>query len=99
MLSYKHRYNVSKLLQIYAIRELSNLLPISEHRVILNLVAPGLCSTEIDHNMSTVSRFGVSVLRSVLARSAEQGSWTLVHAAQSEEDSHGKFLSDCEIKE
>jgi hypothetical protein len=86
-------------LQVYAIRALSARLPISDSGVVLNLVTPGLCSTDIDRDFSTMSRVGVSILRFLIGRTAEEGSRTLVHAGLSGKSSHGKYLSDCEIKE
>lgn len=35
----------------------------------------------------------------LLARSAEQGSRTLVHAVLGDEETHGKYLADCEASE
>lgn len=39
----------------------------------------------------------VAILRFFLARSTEVGSRTLVHAASQGPESHGQYLSDCEI--
>jgi NAD(P)-dependent dehydrogenase (short-subunit alcohol dehydrogenase family) len=99
MLIIFHRYNVSKLLQVHFVRALAARLPILQSGVVINMVTPGLCNTEIDRDMSTVSRISVNVLRFLIGRTAEEGSRTLVHAALSGEESHGKYLSDCEIKE
>jgi hypothetical protein len=93
------RYNVSKLLQVYAIRALSARLPAYKSGVVLNLVTPGLCSTDIDRDFSAMSRIGVSIARFLIGRTAEEGSRTLVHAALSGASTHGKYLSDCELKE
>jgi hypothetical protein len=41
----------------------------------------------------------IAVMRLLVGRTAEQGSRTLIHAAVAGEESHGKFLSECEIKE
>ncbi|RSL96103.1 hypothetical protein CEP52_011673 [Fusarium oligoseptatum] len=72
------RYPLSKLLQIYATRHLASLFPLSETGVVINVLNPGLCKTELNRN----------------ARGR-----TLLHAAVAGTESHGKYVSDCEIKE
>lgn len=44
------RYPKTKLLEIYAVRELASLLPVSESGVIINTVSPGLCYSDLDRN-------------------------------------------------
>ena len=41
----------------------------------------------------------IKIFRLLLARTAEEGSRTLLHATVAGEESHGSYLSDCEIKE
>jgi len=41
------RYNVSKLLEIYIIREIAATRPYDSHRVIVNCVPPGCCHSEL----------------------------------------------------
>jgi hypothetical protein len=41
----------------------------------------------------------IGALRFVFARTAEEGSRTTVHGVVAGNDSHGQFLSGCEIKE
>ncbi|KAJ4351740.1 uncharacterized protein N0V89_007083 [Didymosphaeria variabile] len=93
------RYALTKLVQHYAIRELAALCPVERTGVTINVIAPGLCSTGLGHDTSTKTRAMVGVLRAAFARTAEQGSRTILHGVVAERDSHGKMLSGCKIKE
>lgn len=67
--------------------------------MIINYVNPGLCYTELARNAGFGFWVMISIMRLLLARSAEVGSRTLLHAAFAGEETHGKFLSACEVKE
>ncbi len=84
---------------MYVVRALAARLPISKCGVIINLLNPGLCYTELTRNLGPALKVYVAVLRFLLARSAEAGSRRLLHASVAGEESHGKYCSDCEIKE
>lgn len=86
-------------MEIYSVRELASLLPVSKTGVVINTVNPGLCTTELSRNLNWVGRSRIALMRLLLGRTAEQGSRTLLHAAVAGEESHGKYVSDCEIKE
>lgn len=95
------QYPKSKLLQIYAVRQLASLLPVNSSTsggVIINAVSPGLCYTELDRNASGPSKIAVATLRKLLARTAEEGSRTLLQAAMAGADSHGAYCSECRVK-
>lgn len=92
-------YNVSKLLEVYAVRELATLLPVSDSGVVVNMVNPGLCYSDLGRNVGLLYRMQIGLLRLLMARSTEVGSRTLIHAAVAGVDSHGKYCSECEIKE
>ena len=90
------RYNVSKLLEVFACREIAKHCPQSQLNVTLNFVNPGFCHSELMRNMDNI---GLRVLKAMLCRSTEMGSRTLVHAGVGiGPESHGKFLSDCKIE-
>ncbi|KAJ4228010.1 hypothetical protein NW759_004099 [Fusarium solani] len=93
------RYPLSKLLQIYATRHLASLFPLSETGVVINVLNPGLCKTELNRNARGFLKYQILMLRLFLGRTPEQGSRTLLHAAVAGTESHGKYVSDCEIKE
>ena len=91
-------------MEVYIVRTLAERLPLAEHGVIINTVNPGLCSTDLIRNIGTtitgwLIKIFVKMMRAFLARTAEEGSRTLLHAAVAGQESHGKYLSDCEIKE
>ena len=93
------RYSLSKLVEMYAIREFAAGFPVSETGVIINMVSPGLCSTNLGHDAAPSRRALQGVLRAMMARTAEEGSRTILHGVIAGEESHGKHLSGCQIKE
>ncbi|KIH93589.1 short chain dehydrogenase/reductase family oxidoreductase [Sporothrix brasiliensis 5110] len=92
------QYPKTKLLQIYAMRQLASLLPIATTGVVINAVSPGLCYTDLDRNASRPARLVLAAMRMLLARTAEEGSRTLLHAALAGPDSHGAYCSECRVK-
>ncbi|UKZ82536.1 hypothetical protein TrVFT333_010325 [Trichoderma virens FT-333] len=97
--TYDNRYPVSKMFEHFAARELASMKPVSETGVIVNVVDPGLCKTELNHELSAFTRFKAWCAKLVMGRSAEEGSRTLIHGIAAGEDSHGKYLTSCEIRE
>ncbi|KAF2456237.1 putative short-chain dehydrogenase [Lineolata rhizophorae] len=93
------RYPLTKLLQIYAVRQLASLFPVSDTNVVINAVNPGLCTTELARNAGFIFRLQLGLMKLLLGRTAEEGSRTLLHAAVAGVASHGKYVSDCRIKE
>lgn len=96
---FDNRYNVSKLFEHLAVRELASLKPVSETGIIVNLVDPGLCKTEFIHEQSAFTRFKAWCVKLIMGRSPEMGSRTLIHGIAAGEESHGKYLTACEIRE
>ncbi len=90
---------MTKLLEIYATRQLASLLPPHQTGVVVNILNPGLCKTELSRNADWKGRLIIGTMRLALGRTAEEGSRTLLHAAVAGPDSHGKYLSACEIRE
>lgn len=93
------RYPSTKLLEIYAVRQLASLLPVSRSGVVVNVVSPGFCYSELDRNVGTIPRMGIAVMRKLLARTAEEGSRNLLQAAFAGPESHGAYCSECQVKE
>ena len=65
-------------------------------------VSPGLCATDIDHE-STSSMITGPLKRLVMpfiARTAEMGSRTIIHAAvgKNDEVKQGKYLANCKVE-
>ena len=99
MLKLIDRYSLSKLLQVLAVRRLARLAPVGKTGVVINLINPGLSSTGLVRYSSFSTKLIISTLRLLIGRSAEWGSRTLLHGMAAGEESHGKYLSYCEIKE
>lgn len=93
------RYAVSKFLEHMATRELAALVPVSESGVVMNLVNPGLCKTNLTRNVSVFDRIKGWLAKAAIGRTSEMGSRTLIHGIAATEESHGKYLTACEIQE
>ncbi|PYH86083.1 NAD(P)-binding protein [Aspergillus uvarum CBS 121591] len=95
------RYDTSKLVQLYLVRALAEHLSQStKPAVTINAVSPGLCKTGLLRETALAARILISPIKAVLARSAEEGSRTLVHAAGPDNgETHGKYLRDCKVTE
>lgn len=98
--NWAEHYAITKLLQVLTVRALSTLhKPPSSTTtttpVTINCVNPGLCHSELARDMGW--RFWL--FKALVARSTEQGSRTLVHAAAQGPDSHGCYLSECAVVE
>ncbi|KAI5990193.1 short-chain dehydrogenase [Pisolithus albus] len=97
------RYNVSKLLQVMFVRELAARLP-SPTTVVACTVQPGFCRSNLfrDLDGKWYARSLLSLMSALLsARTPEQGSRTLVHAAVGDDPlaMHGRYLSSCQVTE
>lgn len=90
------RYNVSKLLEILVIRYWTRVLikDRSKYPVVINCVTPGLCKSDLvkDMGMAPV------VFKTLLGRSLEVGSRTLVNAAALP-NSAGEYIIDDHVSE
>ncbi|KNG52499.1 nad(P)-binding protein [Stemphylium lycopersici] len=90
------RYNVSKLLEILALRYMTRVLmkDRSKYPVVINCVTPGLCKSDLvkDMGMAPV------VFKKLLGRTVEVGSRTLVNAA-SLPNSAGEYIIDDKVSE
>ncbi|KAH7225194.1 hypothetical protein BKA60DRAFT_255570 [Fusarium oxysporum] len=96
------RYNVSKLLVVMLVRSIAAAMkegPHSAQPIILNNVHPGLCESELDKDVKGLPRYLLSIAKALVARKTEEGSRTLVHSAAAGEESHGKYMSECRVRE
>ncbi|PYH46503.1 putative short-chain dehydrogenase/reductase family protein [Aspergillus saccharolyticus JOP 1030-1] len=95
------RYDTTKLIQLYLVRAVAEHLSLSNKpAVTINAVSPGLCKTGLLRETPLAARILISPIKAVLARSAEEGSRTLVHAAGPDNgETHGKYLRDCKMTE
>lgn len=62
--------------------------------VIINLVNPGLCQSELAREASWI----IHAAKAIFARTTEAGSRTLVYAAQAGQETHGQYVSNCQVE-
>lgn len=107
MLTKSLRYPTSKLLLLYAIREIAARSPVSaKSDVVINVMTPGACKSDIFRDdvpwYSWLGQmFFQHVVMASFARTTEVGGRTLVNAVEPDlgDDAHGAFLMDCKIAE
>ena len=92
------RYFDSKLLEILYGRALASAISSSSsssHKplVVINLLNPGFCASDLFREPSAAFRLQLKVM----GRSVEEGSRALVDAVGRGTDSHGEYLSDCKV--
>lgn len=85
------RYQTSKLLEVLAVREIAPRLQGSG--VVLNMLNPGLCHSELGREGSIV----LTIMKAILARTTEVGSRTLVASAAATAEAHGQYMSDGKV--
>jgi retinol dehydrogenase 12 len=96
------KYNTSKLLEILTIRSLALALSAastSKPKIILNTLTPGFCHSALMRSARFPLNVAAYIGKLILARSTEVGSRTLVAAASAGEESHGKYMADCKVRE
>ena len=89
------RYNVSKMLEVLVCREIASHHPNSQMKVTLNFVNPGWCHSEL---MRELSNPMITVIKKLFCRTTEVGSRNLVHAGVAGPETHGKYVSDCQVR-
>ncbi|KAK5059875.1 hypothetical protein LTR84_009758 [Exophiala bonariae] len=94
------RYELTKLMEQLWERELAKRIAVgSKHgdmQVVVNCVNPGWCATELSRYYDKGRIVGF--IFSLIGRTAESGSRTLVHAVTAGKETHGQYLSECQVK-
>lgn len=91
------RYNLTKLLVVYATREFSERdAGSAKGRLILNTPNPSFCKSNLADEMRNDTGFQMG--ENMLARSTEEGSRALVHGLLVGEESHGQYLTNCHVQ-
>jgi retinol dehydrogenase-12 len=99
----KDRYFASKLIVMFCVRELADLISTKNKNdsgrgdVIVNCPAPGFVATELEQDNPEALSY--LVMEKVLARTPEVGSRCLVDGLVRGMESHGAYLSECVVKE
>lgn len=92
-----NRYGPTKLAETLAVRHLAReLVPADKTGVIINLVCPGLCVTNLARNAPQDFTEKLREMHANFGRTAEDGSRTLLHGVVAGVESHGKLLHSCE---
>ncbi|KIW14544.1 hypothetical protein PV08_07328 [Exophiala spinifera] len=97
----RERYFLSKLPVMLLVKRFAKVLtasaeadPIGKPLVVINNVAPGLCNTNLFRDAPAATR----LVLSRVARSSEHGARTLVHGGTAGKETHGQYLSECQVK-
>lgn len=96
----KNRYSESKLLNIYMTAGFKNLFKENNDKISIHALNPGFCYSELGRENGIGGQIFMAVMRRFLAKSTEQGSRTLVHAANDENltlsrGENGRYFSNC----
>jgi len=89
------RYNVSKLLNLFLVREIGQ---IATDKVVVNVVNPGLCHSSLTRDATGIKYYGIALLKALLARTTEAGSRNLVWASLNS-TKPGAYSSACRVEE
>lgn len=84
-------------MQIFAVREIASRMTKKSSKVVLNIVNPGLAKTELGRDSTGVQKFAMSVMKAMLARTAEEASRNLVYGASVGPESHGLYFTNCDV--
>lgn len=91
------RYELTKLMVQQLEKELAGRLGKGKNRVVVNCVNPVWCATELSRYYDKGK--AVAAIFSMIGRSAQDGGKTLVHAVTAGWETHGKYLSECMVKD
>ena len=93
------RYNVSKSIELFCVRELAREVSESTKKgcIIVSVTNPGFVDTSIMREATFPFSLFVSGLKKTMSRTAEEGGRTLVNAAKGAENTHGQYLDDCKV--
>lgn len=96
-----NRYANTKMMSLFAAREVASLMLQSKDKpqVVLNMVEPGYCVSELLREKSWPWYFEwlMIVGFATIGRTSEQGSRTYISAAAAGWESHGVYLEDCKL--
>ncbi|KAI1130049.1 short-chain dehydrogenase/reductase-like protein [Nemania abortiva] len=98
-----NRYANTKLISLLVMREVAERMRVSdgdgEISVVLNMVEPGFCKSELLRERSWPWYFKLMMAISIplLARTPEMGARTYIWAASAGSKSHGNYIEDCEL--
>ncbi|CAN8098303.1 unnamed protein product [Discula destructiva] len=92
------RYNTSKLLPIWIVRELGDRMSPNDP-VMINCVHPGLCRTNLFRHAPFPLGTIIDLVGRLIGRTSEMGSRTLMAGAAAGKSSHGLFMDSCHVRD
>lgn len=95
----KFRYNITKLLELFYVRELARNLDANKHGVVVNIVNPGMCYSTFDRDLSWPLRKLLAAIQFILARQTVDGARTLVWPTTTGVEGHGQYSGDNQFSE
>ena len=91
------RYPLSKLLVLYAVRELAQRSAASgKGSCIINTPNPSFCKSNLANESQ--GSVGYRAMEKILARTSEEGSRVLVHGLLAGEETNGQYLANCLVE-
>ncbi|RDW66931.1 NAD(P)-binding protein-20 [Coleophoma crateriformis] len=89
------RYQVTKLIELFFIRELALRINASKKpKVVVNCMTPGVCASDFFRDPSFIMRITMPIMYKLLARTTEVGARTLIAGASAGIESHGEYMAD-----
>jgi retinol dehydrogenase 12 len=99
LMIFDNRYNLSKLLLLYAIIKLASIIdPITNDKckdsnpIVVNSLDPCFCKTELAGGLTGAAKAAFEVFEYLFARPAEEGSRLVVTAASAGRQTHGGYM-------
>lgn len=90
------RYNLSKLLQMFAVIKLSAAVDPVEtsepNPIVINSLDPCFCKTGLASELTGVIKVFFKIFETIAARSSEEGSRLVVQAASAGRQTHGLYM-------
>lgn len=92
------RYNTSKLLEVFIVRQLASEMAPSDP-VIMNALTPGLCRSSLFRHSGGFLRAVLEVGVRIIGRTSEVGSRSLMSAAAGGRETHGGYMDNCKLRD
>jgi NAD(P)-dependent dehydrogenase (short-subunit alcohol dehydrogenase family) len=98
-----NQYNLSKLLQLYAIIKLSaavdNITATDPNPIVVNSLDPCFCKTGLADGLTGALRVGFRIFAAIAARTPEEGARLVVQTASAGRETHGLYMRAGAVRE
>lgn len=92
------RYNLSKLLEVFIVRQLASEMAPNDP-VIINALSPGFCRSTLFRHAPGFLRAILEIGVRIIGRSSEVGSRALMSAAAAGRETHGGYMDNCKPRD